>query len=128
VGADLGLSPKADIRTREIAEMTKSSARLAEQYGCLTIIVAVGVLLWAVSYLFPVRERPQPTKADYRACIAKRIDECIARSADEDLRKSRLDLPVLPTRREREVQCRGVVMETERLFPEAACPKPPQSN
>lgn len=105
---------------------------MLERFGCLGIILVALVVIFGVAMLLPPRPPPsgkQPTWADYEACIADEIARCVTDGVQRDLMRSRAELPVMPSRTERESRCRAVIIETDRLYREGAiCRAPSTSN
>lgn len=74
------------------------------------------------SYFAAEREqatRIKPGTTEYEAYISQMIANCYHESVISDLKRSREELPVMPTRAETMALCRAVVIETDGLYPEA---------
>jgi hypothetical protein len=109
--------------------------KVLERWGCLWIFLAVLALIFGIAAIFPPRPQQQKlvTWADYQACIADVVARCVSDGIQRDLKRSREELPVMPSRQERQADCRAQIpgMEAiDRLFPEnePMCQKPKNSN
>src|SRR4051794_17931256 len=113
------------IRKRPVAIVGEvvGVGRLVERFGCLGIMAAIVLALFVIARLFPTKPPAPVTQDDYEACMAREVARCVAETVDKNLKKSRIELPVMPTREEMISVCRGVIAHTMRLFPEAeTCP------
>jgi hypothetical protein len=100
-----------------------------ERYGCLWILLAIVAALFGLAKVweifFPV------TQASYEACVArvnedrkKNVAICVRDYLQSDIEKSRIELPVLPSRREREADCQFIWRDT----PPNDCKRPTYKN
>jgi hypothetical protein len=94
--------------------------------GCLWIFLAVVGALAAFNILWT--KLSPITQESYERCVAEvaaarreNIAICVKQYLAEDLEKSRTELPVLPSRSEREADCRFIWGKT----PEDRCRRPP---
>lgn len=97
------------------------------RFGCLWIFLAIVGALVAFDALW-TRLNPV-TRQSYERCVAgvaaarrENIAICLKKYLDEDLEKSRAELPVLPSRAEREADCQFTWGTT----PANSCKRPGQ--
>jgi hypothetical protein len=99
-------------------------------------VVGIPILIGAL-WLFSRLDESQRTQlrpADYDACIRAEnvefVQNCYRESRANDLKKSRKDVPVLPTLEERLKECKANLLGTRSLdkyYPDAGhCGKKPQ--
>lgn len=84
-------------------------------------LTAAGVLgvIGVIIYAGLTREDRQmkPGSPEHTAYINSQIADCEEWSLADDLRKSREELPIMPTAAERHALCRMVVIELGQIFP-----------
>jgi hypothetical protein len=88
-------------------------------WGFTKFAIAVGVVLF-LFYLVSehnTEREVQPGTPEYDAHMKQRIAECVKRELSEDLDKSRVELPVLPTPQERLAECRALESKIDKLYP-----------
>ncbi len=76
---------------------------------------------------FSLGDRVQLGSPEYAEYIRQQITDCVKESLQDDLKKSREELPVLPTLAQRRAICRYVVTDIDRAFP-GARPRKQDSN
>jgi hypothetical protein len=81
------------------------------------VIAIFGLLAYAA--LFHNPEGIEEGSPAHDAYIKERVALCVQESLADDLKRSREELPVLPTRAETERRCEGVVRWTDHLHPGA---------
>jgi len=83
----------------------------------LAIIAFVGLLFYA--NLFSENHNMKEGAPEHEAYIKERVARCVEESIADDLKLSREELPVLPTRAEWEGRCEGIVRRVDHLHPGA---------
>jgi hypothetical protein len=86
---------------------------------CAPLLVLAGIG-WLIKLVIGPAP-PQPPPLSYEQCVAERVAACVQESIDQDLDRSRRDLPVMPTRAEYWGQCRGLVVDNLRKWPGNEC-------
>jgi|SRR5467141_613457 hypothetical protein len=103
-----------------------------ERFGCLWIALAVIGGLLLLGGLFPKPPAPELSRTEYEACIAEEnaefVRNCYRETFAEDLNKSRVELPAMPSPAERLRNCRAnlsISKSIEKYYPDAqsACGK-----
>jgi len=83
----------------------------------LAVIAFVGLLFYA--NLFRESHNMKEGTPEHEAYIKERVARCVEESIADDLKLSREELPVLPTRAEWEGRCEGIVRRVDHLHPGA---------
>lgn len=88
-------------------------------WGAVKFAAALGVILsifYWIAHQQGTREI-QPGTPEYAAYINEEVAACVSNRLAENLRRSRDELPVLPSRVEVEAGCRAAVKEVDKLYP-----------
>jgi hypothetical protein len=97
----------------------KISQLTGVMWGFIKFAAAVAVILslfyWVVSE--KSKREIQPSTPEYAAYINGLVANCVSDRLAENLKRNRIELPVLPSRAEVETSCRAAVDHVDRLYP-----------
>ena len=118
--------PAAENSTRAIAmsplpaaENSTRRSRIRDRLVTGAVIAIFGLLAYACIFLAPEGGGIEEGSPAHEAYIEEQIARCVRESLADDLKRSREELPVLPTRAETQLRCDGMVRYTDHLHPGA---------